>query len=137
LGKADTLSSARHEALDQGSRSAVIALLKIGEGFFSVLAGALEFKEENRQGTKEGEIACCGGMSDGASVLILSAVPTVVLTILDGPVTAHQLQQALWVGFLRPEGRQSKSHLVGFLDHLAAANGLGFAIDPNDLRRAC
>jgi len=114
----------------------VIAFLKIGEGFFGVLAEALEFKEENRQGTQEGEIARRGGMSDRASVLILGAVPAVVLAVLDGPVTAHQFKQAIRIGLLWPEARQSESHLAGFLNHLAAANRLGFAVDPNDLCRA-
>jgi len=129
------LGSARHKAADQGSWPAMTTPLEIGQGVFGVRARALELEEEDGQGAKQGEIACRRGVSDGATVLVLGAVPPVVLAVFDSPVAANQIPQTIGVGLLGPEGRQGKSGLVGFLDHLAAAQGLDFAVDPQDLRR--
>ena len=81
----------------------MITSLEIGQGFLGVLARALELEKEDGQGAKQGEIACRPGVSDGATVLVLGAVPPVVLAILDGPVAANQVQQAIGVSLLGPE----------------------------------
>ena len=87
----------------------MIASLEIGQGFFGVLARALELEEEDGQGAKQGEIACRRGVSDGAPVLVLGAVPPVVLAILDGPVASGQAQECGSICQVWPEAGEEEN----------------------------
>jgi hypothetical protein len=102
------------EASDQAPGLAANLTLEIRQGQLGSRARAFGFQEENRQGTKEGQVACGVGFAHGAAVLVLGAVPAVVLAVLDGPVTAGQLLQSVWAGLLRPEaGKVLRITLVG------------------------
>ena len=57
----------------------VIARLKIGQGFFAALAFGLPLEKEDGQRAKEGQVTSGVGVPHGATVLILSAIATMVL----------------------------------------------------------
>ena|ERR1700692_2493819 len=114
----------------------VSAGLKIGQGLFTVLAFGLLFEKEDRQRAKEGQVAGGVSLPDGATVLILSAITTMVLAIFNTPVVPGGLQQRLRACFIRPESGDAESRLVGFLGHLAFAHMLDVAVDANHLSHA-
>jgi hypothetical protein len=68
-----------------------IARLKIGQGFLAPFLCGLPFEQEDRQRAKEGQTAGGMGVSDGATVLILDAIPAMVLAVFNTPVVAGQL----------------------------------------------
>ena len=76
------------------------------------------------------------GVSDGATVLILSAIPAMVLAIFNAPVFAGELQQPVGSGLLGRERGDGKDHLVGFFEHLTFAQVLSMAMDATDLSDA-
>ena len=80
------------EAADQPPRLAVNVVLKVGQRFFAAFALGLPLEQKDSQRPKQGEIACCEGITHWAAVLVLGAIPAIILPIFDAPVAASQRQ---------------------------------------------
>jgi hypothetical protein len=66
------------ERLDQVLGLAVVFALPVGEGFFGVAPGTLQFKQKDGGGTHEGEIARGDGLAHQAMIFPLGVVAAVV-----------------------------------------------------------
>ena len=67
--------------------------LEIGQGFFAAFSDGLLFEQEDRKGAQEREVARTVGLVHAAAVLVLSAVSTMMLAILNAPMISGDLQQ--------------------------------------------
>jgi hypothetical protein len=79
--------------MDEPTGLAATTALKVGEGAAGPRAGPLTLEEINHQGAEERQITGRAGLANQAAVLVLGAVATVVLAVLNGPMVASQSQQ--------------------------------------------
>jgi len=107
--------------------------LEIGQGFFAAFCGGLLFEQEDRQGAEEREVARTVGLVDAAAVLVLSAVATMMLAILNAPMITGDLEQLFGGGFLGVVAGDGENRFVSFFDDLALAQVLGRASHAHDL----
>lgn len=125
-----------HEPTDQRRWSSQDLALVIGQGFLAIPDPALPFVKENGHGTKEGEIACRGGIADRAAIFILGAISSEVLAVFNAPMDPRPFEQLFGTGFLYPEAGHQVSDLHGFLDDFPFAKGLNTSSDPDELSRS-
>ena len=125
--------SATFEACNDLGRTLDRPALEVGQGEFAALAAGLAFAQEDRQGTEQAEIARGGVMSDLATILVLSAVATVMLSVLDAPVVAGQGQQAVGIGLLGVEAGDGVVAFGGVPGDHASTQFLTMTIDADDL----
>ena len=78
--------------MDDSTRLATTAALKVGERAAGARAGPLTLQEINHQGMEQRRITNRAGFADQAVVLVPSAVATIVLAVLNGPMVASQGQ---------------------------------------------
>jgi hypothetical protein len=62
--------------------------LKIGQRLFGAFGPGLSLEQENGQGAEQRQITRRGGVTHGATVLVLSSIPAIVQPIFDAPVIA-------------------------------------------------
>ena len=67
--------------------------LEIGQGFFATFPGGLLLVQEDGKGAQEREVARTVGLLDAAAVLVLGAVSTMMLAILNAPMISGDLEQ--------------------------------------------
>ena len=119
--------------LDQGIGRAVVFALPVGEGFFCVRFKPLLFIKEDGRRTHEGEIARADGVAHQAMIFPLGVVAAVMLFDFDGPVFAHQFQEPLRAGFVRPATGDAVNGLLRGFNDPAFAQVLNFALQAEDL----
>ena len=92
--------------------------------------------DEDRQGAKQGEDARGIGRAHHASVFILGSIPAMMLSILDTPMSANQLQESVRADFFRQQTGHKINDFLGMLDDFALADGIDDAPDAYQLRCA-
>jgi|1185.fasta_scaffold23912_2 hypothetical protein len=107
--------------------------LEIGQGFFAAFSGGLLFEQEDSKGAKEREVARTFGLVHTAAVLVLGAVSTMMLAILNAPMISGDLEQFVGGGFLGLVAGDGENAFVSFLDDLAFADVLDMATNASEL----
>ena len=107
--------------------------LEVGQREFSALAVGLTFTQEDRQGAEQAEIARGSVVTDLATILILSAIATVMLSVLDAPVIAGEGQQSVGIGLLGAEAGDGVVAFGGVLGDHASTQFLAMTINADDL----
>lgn len=100
---------------------------------FCLGAAFLGFKEENGEGTHEGEIAGGNGVTHVAVVLALSVIASVMLLGFNGPIAADQSQEFVGIGLVSPKAGCQESGVIGCFEHATSTKKLGLAINPYEL----
>ena len=125
--------SAAVEAGDDLGGSLDRPALEVRQRELFALSARLPFAQEDRQGTEEAEIARGGVMTDLATILVLSAIATVMLSVLDAPVVAGQGQQSVGIGLLGAEAGDGEVAFGGILGDHALPQFLAMTIDADNL----
>src|SRR6266404_7882241 len=107
--------------------------LEIGQGFFAAFSGGLLLEQEDGKGAEEREVARTVGLVDAAAVLILGAVSTMMLAILNAPMISGDLEQLVGGGFLGVVAGDGENRFVSFLGDLAFADVLDMATNASEL----
>lgn len=110
--------------------------LPVGEGFFGIAFGELEFKKEDGQGTHQREVASGDGVTHQAVIFPLGMIAAVMLFNLNSPIAAHLFQQGLGIGLVGPKAGDQISGFVGVFDDLTLAQGLSLAVNTDHLSGA-
>jgi hypothetical protein len=125
--------SAAFEARDDLGRVLDCPALEVRQREFPALAAGLTFAQEDRQGAEQAEIARGGVITDLATILVLGAIATVMLSVLDTPVVASNGQQPLRTRLLGGEAGDGVVVLGAVPDHHASTQFLTMTFDADDL----
>lgn len=117
------------EAIDQGARSTHVALLVEGQGTRRATSPTLLLKEEDRQGSEERQVLSRSTVSHSTAVFILSPIPSVMLTILNGPMRTECIEELSDRGLVFPKTADGITDIVGCFPNLPSAQMLAGALN--------
>jgi len=119
----------RREAIDQGPRPTHVALLVEGQGVRCTPAPALLFQQENGQTAEEREVLGRGVVARPTAIFVLRAIPSVMLAILNGPMTAHEVKDLPGRGFVLPQAAGGMARIPGSFPDLPLAHVFPGGVD--------
>ena len=70
------------------------------------------FKKEDRQSSEERQVLSRSTVSHPTAVFILSAISSVMLAILNGPMSPKGIEQLLWSRFMLPQAAEGITDIV-------------------------